>query len=301
MNLRNTLKCNAKEILVNSTGVIGQHLPDDKIISALPGLLEQATPGGGLSNAMSAIMTTDTRPKMAQVRIEYEGRTLHVSGIAKGAGMIHPNMATMIATILTDAEAEPKELDRALASLQSSAAFHRISIDGDTSTNDAVFALASGRAGRFPSELLEQAMAAVARELALMVVRDGEGAQKLIHVRVLEARSQPEALQIAQTVASSLLVRTAITGGDPNWGRILAAIGRSGVNVDLAKIRILANDVPLFSGGGPADSPLADRQAAFRAQTVVLSIHLDQGSASDEFFTCDLTEGYIQVNSHYMT
>jgi glutamate N-acetyltransferase / amino-acid N-acetyltransferase len=206
----------------------------------------------------------------------------------------------MIATLLTDAQCEPSDLDRALRSAVERS-FHRISIDGDTSTNDAAFAMASGKAGRFPQNVLEQAMIAVARELALMVIRDGEGARKLIHVRVIEARTDSDALQIAQTVAGSLLVRTAVTGGDPNWGRILAAIGRSGVEIDIARIRILANDVPLFANGAPADSLLADRQEAFRSQTVTITIHLGQGQGSDEFFTCDLTEGYIHVNSNYMT
>jgi glutamate N-acetyltransferase/amino-acid N-acetyltransferase len=249
---------------------------------------------------MDAIMTTDTRPKMVDVQREHRGRTMHVAGIAKGAGMIHPNMATMIAVMMTDAKVEPSVLDGVLRRAVDKS-FHRISIDGDTSTNDSVFALASGAAGEFPAELVEEAITEAARELAIMVVRDGEGAQKLIHVRVQKARNQSEALQVAQTVAGSLLVRTAVTGGDPNWGRILAAAGRSGVVIDPQRIAIAANGVPMFADGAPADSSLTARQRAFAGETVLIDIDLGQGSASDEFFTCDLTEGYVRVNSHYMT
>jgi glutamate N-acetyltransferase/amino-acid N-acetyltransferase len=249
---------------------------------------------------MAAIMTTDTRPKMAQVRMQHNARTLHVAGIAKGAGMIHPNMATMISVIMTDADMQSRELDGMLRRATDKS-FHRITVDGDTSTNDSVFALASGEAGAFPAQLVKDAITAVARELALMVVKDGEGARKLIHVKVDEARNQREALQIAQTIASSLLVRTAVTGGDPNWGRILAAIGRSSIAIDIAKIRILANDVPLFENGAPSSSPLKDRQRAFAAESVMIQVQLGLGVGGDEFFTCDLTEGYVEVNSHYMT
>ena len=293
------LKCDRKEVLVNSTGVIGVQLAEQKIVAGLPGLLKQASPAN-LDQAMAAIMTTDTRPKMAQVRLSHDGRTLHVAGVAKGAGMIHPNMATMIAVLMTDAEVQPRELD-AMLRRAADRSFHRITVDGDTSTNDSVFALASGEAGAFPNQLVEDAMTAIARELALMVVKDGEGARKLIHVKVDEARNQREALQVAQTIASSLLVRTAVTGGDPNWGRILAAIGRSGVTIDLTQLRISANGVSLFEHGAPADSPLKARQSAFAAESVMIEVALGLGDGSDEFFTCDLTEGYVQVNSHYMT
>jgi glutamate N-acetyltransferase/amino-acid N-acetyltransferase len=297
--LANSLHCDVNEVLINSTGVIGVQLQEQKIIDALPGLMKRAAPTG-LSDAMQAIMTTDTRPKMAEVRIEHQGRTLHIAGLAKGAGMIHPNMATMIAVLLTDARIEPKTLDGMLRRT-ADRSFHRITIDGDTSTNDSLFALTSGEAGPFPPRMVEDALAAVARELAIMIVRDGEGARKLIHVRVRGARTQPDALQVARTIAGSLLVRTAITGGDPNWGRILAAIGRSGVTVDLARLSIAANDVCMFAGGAPSDAPLAERERAFAASTVILDIDLNLGDGFDEFFTCDLTEGYIQVNAHYMT
>ncbi|MCI0632153.1 MAG: bifunctional glutamate N-acetyltransferase/amino-acid acetyltransferase ArgJ [Phycisphaerales bacterium] len=297
--LAKELKCDAREVLINSTGVIGEHLPDDKIVAAIPRLVSKISTDG-LSDAMAAIMTTDTKPKMSQARHKHAGRTLHVAGIAKGSGMIHPNMATMIAVLLTDAQVNPDALDGVLRRATQKS-FHRITVDGDTSTNDSVFALASGAAGEFPLEMVEKALTDVSRELALKIVRDGEGAKKLIHVQVREARTQDEALQVAKTIASSLLVRTAVAGGDPNWGRIIAAAGRSGVNIDPNRITVAANGVPLFANGRPTDTPLPAQQTAFQSDTVVLDIGLGQGSASDEYFTCDLTEGYVRINSHYRT
>jgi glutamate N-acetyltransferase/amino-acid N-acetyltransferase len=297
--LASLLDCPPREVLVNSTGVIGVQLPDQKIVDALPGLVSGLQPGG-FTDAARAIMTTDTRLKTAQTRWIHDGREFRVAGMAKGSGMIHPDMATMIAVLLTDAAIEPAELD-AMLRCAADRSFHRISVDGDTSTNDSVFALASGEAGRCPAEQIGEAITAVARELAIMVVRDGEGARKLIHVRVHEGRTAADNLQIARTVAGSLLVRTAVAGGDPNWGRILAAIGRSGVAVDLNRIVVSAGGVVLFAAGVPSDSPLEARQRAFAATTVVLDIHLAQGEAFEEFFTCDLTEGYVQINAHYMT
>lgn len=297
--LATRLGCQPYEILVNSTGVIGEHLPDDKISAGLPRLLKQAN-SSGLADAMRAIMTTDTRPKMVQVRGEHDGRTFTVAGIAKGAGMIHPNMATMIGVLLTDAEVEPPALDRMLRRAADKS-FHRISVDGDTSTNDSVFALASGDAGPVPEPLIEEALTIAARELAIKIVMDGEGAAKLIHVRVSGARNGEDALRIAQTVAGSMLVRTAIAGGDPNWGRIIAAVGRSGAAVDPHRMAVRANGVAMFAHGAPADTPLAQQQRVFQQSTIVLDIDLGLGSACDEFFTCDLTEEYVKINSHYRT
>jgi glutamate N-acetyltransferase / amino-acid N-acetyltransferase len=297
--LASLLGCEARQILVNSTGVIGVQLPDQKIVDALPGLLKQAAPGG-LIDAEHAIMTTDTRPKIARTTIQHEGRVARIVGIAKGSGMIHPNMATMIAVLLTDARLDSPQLDQMLRTAVDQS-FHRISVDGDTSTNDSVFAMASGEAGFFPQDIVQSAMNAVARELAIMVVRDGEGARKLIHVRVCGTRLQTDALQVAQTVAGSLLVRTAVTGGDPNWGRIVAAIGRSGVEIDFNRLTVRANDVPLYANGGPAPGPESQRAAAFADSTVRIDIDLDLDLSCDEFFTCDLTEGYIDINGRYMT
>jgi glutamate N-acetyltransferase / amino-acid N-acetyltransferase len=293
------LGCAASEVLINSTGVIGVQLPDDKIAAKLPGLVAGLCPEG-LPQAVRAIMTTDTRPKAAQATISWQGRTCTVAGIVKGSGMIHPNMATMIGVILTDAAVAPLALDGMLRQA-CERSFHRISVDGDTSTNDSVFLLASGKAGEFPQQMVADAVTGVARSLALQVVMDGEGAKRLLHVRVTEARTTAEALQVARTVAGSLLVRTAIAGGDPNWGRILAAIGRSGVAVDIPKLRVSAGGLPLFVSGAPAPTPRESLRAVFTADVVPIDIALAQGQASDEFFTCDLTEGYVQINAHYTT
>ena len=297
--LASQLNCAPQEILVNSTGVIGEQLPDSKITAALPRLLKQAGING-LKDAMRAIMTTDTRTKMVQVTGEHGGRTWTVAGIAKGAGMIHPNMATMIAVLLTDAAVEPTMLD-AMLRRAADKSFHRISVDGDTSTNDSVFALASGSAGDFPAPLVEEALTITSRELAIKIVMDGEGASKLIHVRVNGARTQTDAFQVAQTVAGSMLVRTAIAGGDPNWGRIIAAVGRSGIAIDPTRLAVRANGTPMFINGSPADTPLAEQQRIFQQANITLDVELGCGDASDEFFTCDLTEEYVRINSHYRT
>ncbi len=294
-----SLECEDDRILINSTGIIGEPLPAEKIVQAIPDLVAACT-SDGLMDAAKAIMTTDTVPKLVEVPIEHDGQTARIVGIAKGSGMIHPNMATMIAVLMTDAMVEPSVLDSMLR-ISVEHSFHRISVDGDTSTNDSVFALASGRAGAFPDELIQAGMSKAARELAIMIVRDGEGAQKLIHVCVTGARNSSDALRIAQTVATSSLVRTAVAGGDPNWGRILAAIGRSGVDLDLNRLVVSADDVPLFSNGSPATEDIASQQRAFEGPDVTLQIDLGIGNASEEFFTCDLTEQYVHINSTYTT
>jgi glutamate N-acetyltransferase/amino-acid N-acetyltransferase len=246
-------------------------------------------------------MTTDTYPKWASRTVEHAGRRCTVVGCCKGAGMIHPNMATMIGVILTDAALAPAELDGHLrAGVERS--FHRISIDGDTSTNDSVFALASGAAGDgFPAESMRRAFTEVARDLALMVVRDGEGYERGIHVRVTGARTDADALTVAKTIASSLLVRCAVTGGDPNWGRILAAAGRAGVRLDISDLDLTVGGVKLFTAGAPADTPLAAREEAFRRPMVEVHLDLGQGDGTDEFISCGLTKAYVELNADYMT
>ncbi|MBK9384275.1 MAG: bifunctional glutamate N-acetyltransferase/amino-acid acetyltransferase ArgJ [Planctomycetes bacterium] len=291
--------CAAAEVLLNSTGVIGVQLAHEKILAALPEA-QASLQEGSLAHAARAIMTTDTRPKMVDLRVDHGGKTLHVAGYAKGAGMIHPNMATMIAVLLTDAEVPAVELDAHLR-YAADRSFHRMSIDGDTSTNDAVFALASGNAGAFPAELLREALTRVARELAMMIVKDGEGARKLIRVVVTGARDEADAAKVCWTVASSLLVRTAIAGGDPNWGRIIAAVGRSGVDVIVERIALLACGVPLFRAGAPVDVPRKQQEEVFARAEIELAIDLGLGSSESDFFTCDLTEGYIHINADYTT
>ncbi len=291
------LQVDPNEVLMNSTGVIGEQLPADRINAALPSLIDSCS-ADGLTLAAHAIHTTDTRLKMAERTVKHAGRVGRVVGIAKGAGMIHPNMATTIGVIMTDADVAPHEL-RGMLKQAVDRSFHRITVDGDTSTNDSVFLLASGDTGEFPVEPLQSAITEVSRELAEMVVRDGEGAMKLIRVRISGAACPFDAHQVAQTVASSLLVRTSVAGGDPNWGRILAAAGRSGVSIDPHSIALRVNDLQLFAEGKPATTPRRSLEAAYASEEVILDIDLKQGQSSDEFLTCDLTEQYVRVNADY--
>jgi len=287
----------------NSTGVIGVQLPLERMLAKVPSMADAAR-SGSIEPFARAIMTTDTYPKWSSRTVEHGGRRCTVVGCAKGAGMIHPNMATMIAVLATDAPIGPAELDGHLRAAVDRS-FHRISIDGDTSTNDSVFALASGAApapeGGFPAEAMRTAFKDVARELALMIVRDGEGYERGIHVRVTGAPSDADALTVARTVASSLLVRCAVTGGDPNWGRILAAAGRSGVRLDLDDVALSVGGVALFVRGGPADTPLAAREAAFRAPMVEVDLAVGTGPGTDEFISCGLTKAYVELNADYTT
>ena len=287
----------------NSTGVIGVQLPMDRMMPEVPAMAARAA-HGSIEPFARAIMTTDTYPKWSGRTVEHGGRTCTVVGCAKGAGMIHPNMATMIAVLMTDAPLAPAELEGHLRAAVDRS-FHRISIDGDTSTNDSVFALASGAApapaGGFPADALRAAFRDVARDLAMMIVRDGEGYERGIHVRVHGAPSDADALVVAKTVASSLLVRCAVTGGDPNWGRILAAAGRSGVRLDLDDLELSVGGVALFGAGSPADTPLAAREAAFRAPMVTVDLRIGDGPGSDEFISCGLTKAYVELNADYTT
>ena len=287
----------------NSTGVIGVQLPMDRMLPQVAPMAARAA-HGSIESFARAIMTTDTYPKWSARTVEHGGRSCTVVGCTKGAGMIHPNMATMIAVLMTDAPLAPDELDGHLrAAVERS--FHRISIDGDTSTNDSVFALASGGApapaGGFPAAAMRAAFQEVARDLALMIVRDGEGYERGIHVRVTGAPTDADALVVAKTIASSLLVRCAVTGGDPNWGRILAAAGRSGVRLDLDDLELSVGGVALFAAGAPADTPLAAREAAFRAPMVTVDLRIGAGAGTDEFISCGLTKAYVELNADYTT
>lgn len=297
------LGCTADAVLSNSTGVIGVQLPVERIESNTPALV-RSLQAGTCESFARAIMTTDTRPKWSSriLRFSHDGRdrSCQVTGVAKGAGMIHPNMATMIAVITTDAEVSTDVLDRVLRTAVERS-FHRISVDGDTSTNDSVFALASGAAGHPPEADLAEAFTSVAQDLAQMVVRDGEGFERGIEVQVHGARTEANALTVARTVAMSLLVRTAVTGGDPNWGRILAAAGRSGVAFDPARIELRVGGLPLFDGGAPAGTDRAALREAFMQDTVRICIDLRQGIFADTFWSCGLTSRYVELNADYTT
>jgi len=297
-------------VLVNSTGVIGVQLPMERIVPEIPHMaarLAHAEDCGPLEPFARAIMTTDTKPKMSSRTIACAGgRTVRVSGVAKGAGMIRPDMATMISVLATDAEVEPRVLDRILRHA-ADASYHRISVDGDTSTNDSVFAFATGAAGPCDEAALAIAFREVACDLAKMIVCDGEGFERSLAVRVTGAETKADALKVAETVASSLLVRTAITGGDPNWGRIVAAAGRAGVAFRPGDLELRVGGILIFRDGEPCPADSSAVRAAFNGSHVAVEISLgatDGATAetnSDEFLSCGLTTEYVRLNADYTT
>ncbi|MBO6849700.1 MAG: bifunctional glutamate N-acetyltransferase/amino-acid acetyltransferase ArgJ [Marinobacter sp.] len=295
-------------VLPFSTGVIGEPLPVDKIIPALPALLA-STAENRWVEAASGIMTTDTRPKGASCQLDLEGHTVSISGISKGAGMIRPNMATMLGFIATDANITSDVL-ATLASELGEQSFNRITIDGDTSTNDACMLIASGRYGgpeiTRDSPLLPRLRAALQQvylDLAHAIVRDGEGATKFVTIEVSHAASQQEALDVAYTVAHSPLVKTALFASDPNWGRILAAVGRAGVeNLDLNALEIHLGDVCLVRNGGRADDYSEARgQAVMDREEITIAIDLKRGGVQERVWTCDFSHDYVTINAEYRT
>ncbi|HVB99102.1 MAG TPA: bifunctional glutamate N-acetyltransferase/amino-acid acetyltransferase ArgJ [Candidatus Dormibacteraeota bacterium] len=306
--LARELGCSAREILICSTGVIGVPLPAGRIIGALP----QIAKAGG-TNAESfdgfsrAIMTTDTRPKQAWASCRVGGKTVHLAGCAKGAGMIHPHMATMLAFIVTDAAASPAWLSRALRRAVAGT-FNSITVDGDTSTNDTVFLLASGASGA-PSlgsgsadeRRFEKALEKVCQELALQIVADGEGAGRLVQVEVRGAPSDDAAKHVAETIANSPLVKTAFAGADPNWGRVLAAAGRAGVAFNPSRVRVWLADQLVLRKGQPLPFDEMDVHRRMLEPKVNVAIDLGAGRGRGRVWTCDLTVEYIRINASYRT
>lgn len=300
-------RCAAAEVLPFSTGVIGEHLPVASVAAALPGLLASLH-GNGWDECARAIMTTDTVAKGCSVSLEIGGKPVTVTGIAKGAGMIHPQMATMLAFIGTDAAVAPQVLDALLRSCMSDS-FHRITVDGDTSTNDACIVLASGAAvnpriedaGSPAASDMRRALAKVCTTLAQAIVRDGEGATKFITVSVEQGRDEAECLRVCHAVATSPLVKTAFFASDPNWGRILAAVGRAGVrDLDIARVSIFLDGVCIVSGGARAGTYTeeAGRQVMARSE-ITVRIVLGLGSAGATVWTCDFSMDYVKINADY--
>ncbi len=295
-----------EEVLVASTGVIGAPLAVDKIASALPGLMDGLSEKG-LPAVAEAIMTTDSFPKLSLFEGTAGGRSYRIVGMAKGAGMIMPDMATMLSFILTDAGVSSLDLKMAV-SRAADTTFNRITVDGDTSTNDTVFALANGRAGTgdlFGAELddFREGLCQVMQELALMIVRDGEGATRVILVRVQGARTAEEASRASRTVANSNLVKTAVCGRDPNWGRIMAAVGRSGVTMEEDRVDICINDIPIVKEGLGMGMDAEKHASAImaREETIHITVNLHQGDCEDSVATCDLTKDYVAINADYRT
>jgi glutamate N-acetyltransferase/amino-acid N-acetyltransferase len=304
--LARLLKLRRNEIFPSSTGIIGVPLPVEKIAARLPDLAAaRATTKQGMAEFAHAIMTTDTRPKLASATIRAGKTAVNVLGIAKGAGMIHPQMATMLVYLLTDAIATPVELRRLLSEICEQT-FNCISIDGDTSTNDTVLLMASGQSGvrlKQPTVRRDfaQALFQVCQSLAEQIVFDGEGVKHVIRLSVEQAANRDEAQQVAQTVAHSLLVKTALAGADPNWGRILAAVGRSGIALDPAKVTIEIGDQAVCRGGvGCAFDERRAHQAMAQPRCDI-RIVLGRGRGCIQFLTTDLTTEYVRINADYST
>lgn len=296
-----------EQVLVSSTGVIGQFLPMEAITAGIGEAARALSPEGG-ADAAEAILTTDTFSKQCAVSYEAGGVTITLGGMAKGSGMIAPNMATMLAFVTTDAAVDAGVLRTALRRA-ADRSFNRISVDGDTSTNDMVVVLANGASGAagIRSENdpayapLYGALEHVLIALSKMIVVDGEGATKFVEVRVTGARSEGEAVQAARAVANSNLVKTAIHGEDANWGRILAAVGYSGIDFDPALVEIHFDDVPILRKNYDIDFSEEDARRVLSKKEIRVTVDLHQGNASAFFWTCDLSKEYVAINANYRT
>ena len=295
------LRCDVDEIFLASTGVIGVVLPDKKMREALPGAVSRLSPGG-IAAFSHAILTTDVGPKVAQASFNIGGKRARIVGVAKGAGMIHPNMATMLSFVMTDAALAPAMLKRSLKEAVDQS-FNAISVDGDTSTNDCVLLLASGAIGRAESPArvdgFQRALNEVCRQLAWMIVRDGEGATRVMELEVRGARNDREARLAAHAVATSPLVKTALFGGDPNWGRILAAVGRSGARFSIKRVSLNAGSVTLVRNGDPAEYREKDAARVFARERVPITLDLGSGEARAFILSSDLSHDYVSLNADY--
>jgi glutamate N-acetyltransferase/amino-acid N-acetyltransferase len=296
--------CAPAEVIVASTGVIGVRLPMDRVTSGIAAAAARLSREAG-ADAARAIMTTDTKPKEVAVEFRVGSETCLVGGMAKGAGMIAPSMATMLAFFTTDAAVAPPLLRRALVGAVG-ASLNRITVDGDTSTNDCAVVMASGAR---PDARIEgdgeayaafaAALAEASRRLAMLLVRDGEGVTRIAEVIVEGASSDAAADRIARTIAESPLVKTALHGGDPNWGRVLAAAGRAGVPFDVARAAIWIGDVAVCEGGAALDYVEEAAAAAMRQDPVRLRLRLGEGEATSVLWTSDFSRGYVDINAHY--
>jgi len=302
------LGCAPQEIFVCSTGVIGVPLPIEKVIRAVSGIARNRRASvRSFAELSLAICTTDTRPKTAASAFRMARRRIHFMGCAKGAGMIHPNMATTLAFVVTDAAISPSLLQKTLRDV-TTRTFNAISIDGDTSTNDTLLVLANGASGAPPIKAgsgahraFAKSLEEVCHSLALQIVADGEGAQRVIQIEVRGAKTESGARQIARTIATSPLVKTAFAGGDPNWGRIFAAAGRADVKFDPGRVDIQMAGIPVLRRGQPLDfnEREASNRLLQREVTVVMNLHA--GRATARYWTCDFTAEYVRINASYRT
>lgn len=299
------VRCEPREVFVLSTGIIGQFLPMEKIAAAIPGLRPEAEGGAAFARAM---LTTDTFAKEARMRFACNGRRYTVGGCAKGAGMIHPDMATMLAVLTTDAPISAAVLKRELR-VAVERSFNMISVDGDTSTNDTVVILANGAGGGAEIDgrdaeavrAFGAALGAVCRKLAIDIAKDGEGATKLIEATVSGARTWSEARQVARSIVRSPLLKAALSKGDPNWGRALMAAGNAGVAFDLGKTQLWMGETLLFAEGSTVGVPEAEAAKAVSGESIRIRIDLGQGREGATAWGCDLTEEYVRFNADYVT
>jgi glutamate N-acetyltransferase/amino-acid N-acetyltransferase len=294
------LHCAEEEVFLASTGVIGVVLPDKKVRDFLPDAVSRLSVGGidALSHAM---LTTDVGPKVAQATFTIGGKRGRLVGVAKGAGMIHPNMATMLGFVMTDANIDAATLQKMLK-IAVDGSFNSISVDGDTSTNDTVLLLASAKLGNAAKADLsdfQRALNALCRDLAWMIVRDGEGAIRVMELEVTGAKNDRDAKLAAHAIATSPLVKTALHGGDPNWGRILAAVGRSGARFSLRKISLHAGTIALVENGAPAAYREKDAAKVFSRERVPLRVDLGVGTARAVVLSSDLGHDYVSLNADY--
>jgi glutamate N-acetyltransferase/amino-acid N-acetyltransferase len=303
------LGCRPEDVLALSTGVIGRLLDMQKITRGVAAVTAAAGAEQNDPAAVAhAIMTTDTRPKVASHTLTIGGKTITIAGMCKGAGMIHPTMATMLAVVTTDAAVTPALLDRALRAA-ADRSFNRISVDGDTSTNDTLLLLASGASGAVVGEAelpaFIEALSALCIALAKQVARDGEGATRLIEIRVAGAASDAQAHQVANSIARSPLFKTAVHGGDPNWGRVLCAAGYSGAEIEPDTLSLsfgpAGSEIRLVEGGLPLEADLAAASNLLRQDPVYVTLNLGLGDAATTVWTCDFSKEYVEINAHYTT
>ncbi len=301
-------KCDTEQVLPFSTGVIGEEFPVDKIISALPQALSQLE-SNSWSEAAQGIMTTDTVPKAYSETFELADKQVTITGIAKGAGMIKPNMATMLAYIFTDAVISKESLQE-LCKDAANLSFNRITVDGDTSTNDSCMMVASGQGGLLYSEITKEqrlkfalVLNRVFVYLAQAIIKDAEGASKFVSISIVEGAESAECLQLAYAIAESPLVKTAVFASDPNWGRILAVVGRAGlVDLDIGKVTIYLDDVCIVEAGGKSSAYTeAVGQAVMNQSEISITVKLSRGACSEQVWTCDLSYDYVKINAEYRT
>jgi len=298
------LSVDPKEVFVSSTGVIGETLPMEKVLSGIEKIVDSLDNDDNLS-AAEAIMTTDTFVKSESVTFIIDGKEVSIGGIAKGSGIIHPNMATMLEFVTTDAAID-KETFHTILKDVTDKTFNRIVVDGDTSTNDMVIALANGcsgiesiKSGTEAYDTFSQNLYNILKKLSIDIVRDGEGATKLVEITVDGALNDKDAEKAARTVALSPLVKTAIHGEDANWGRIIAAVGYSGIDFDPAKFEIIINGTPILKQNYTVTLPIKDANQTLKPARIKLLIKLNAGNGKAACWTCDFSEEYVKINGSY--